>query len=63
MGDYHPYFDTTPDYLHIGKRAKGVAGNGGKLSDNYYLVIGDNGGCDGGCDGCCGWQPLGSELS
>ena len=31
-------------------------GNNGELSDNFYLVIGDNGGCDGGCGGCCGWQ-------
>jgi len=35
-----------------------LAGNPGKKSDNYYLVIGDNGGCAGGCDGCGGWQRL-----
>lgn len=34
------------------------AGNPGSKSDNYYLVIGDNGGCAGGCEGCCEWQPL-----
>lgn len=56
MGEYHPYFDTSPDYLNISARAAGVKGNPGKLSDNYYLVIGDNGGCAGGCDGCCDWQ-------
>lgn len=56
MGEYHPHFDTTPDYLDIAASAKGVRGNDGDLSDNYYLVIGDNGGCAGGCDGCCGWQ-------
>lgn len=56
MGEYHPYFDTTPDYLNIAAGAAGVKGNPGKKSDNYYLVIGDNGGCAGGCNGCCGWQ-------
>ncbi|CAE7610816.1 unnamed protein product, partial [Symbiodinium natans] len=56
MGEYHPHFDTTPDYLDIAASARGVRGNDGELSDNYYLVIGDNGGCAGGCDGCCGWQ-------
>ncbi|CAE7036041.1 unnamed protein product, partial [Symbiodinium sp. CCMP2456] len=56
MGEYHPHFDTTPDYLDIAASARGVRGNDGDLSDNYYLVIGDNGGCAGGCDGCCGWQ-------
>lgn len=34
MGDYHPYFDTTPDYLHIAKRAKGVAGIDEKSSSS-----------------------------
>ncbi|CAE7876282.1 hypothetical protein AK812_SmicGene44053 [Symbiodinium microadriaticum] len=56
MGEYHPHFDTTPDYLDIAASARGVRGNDGELSDNYYLVIGDNGGSAGGCDGCCGWQ-------
>jgi len=56
MGTYHPHFDTTPDYLNISARARGIRGNGGNISDNFYLVIGDSGGCDGGCSGCCGWQ-------
>mmetsp|Transcript_30998 Transcript_30998/g.55507 ORF Transcript_30998/g.55507 Transcript_30998/m.55507 type:complete len:495 (-) Transcript_30998:118-1602(-) len=38
---YHPHFDTSPDYLSIATRARGVNGNSGHKSDNYYLVIGD----------------------
>ncbi|CAJ1364598.1 unnamed protein product [Effrenium voratum] len=56
MGQYNPHFDTTPDYLNIAATAAGVKGNPGSISDNYYLVIGDGGGCDGGCDGCCDYQ-------
>uniref|UniRef100_A0A7S0G0S4 Calcineurin-like phosphoesterase domain-containing protein n=1 Tax=Pyrodinium bahamense TaxID=73915 RepID=A0A7S0G0S4_9DINO len=48
---YFPHFDTSPDYLNIGSGARGVAGNGGRPSDNYYLVIGDYGAC-GGNDEC-----------
>eukprot|EP00931_Biecheleriopsis_adriatica_P068920 TRINITY_DN4281_c0_g1_i2.p1 TRINITY_DN4281_c0_g1~~TRINITY_DN4281_c0_g1_i2.p1 ORF type:complete len:619 (+),score=89.40 TRINITY_DN4281_c0_g1_i2:160-2016(+) len=55
MGTYWPHFDTTPDYLDIAARARGVRSNGGSLSDNFYLVIGDNGGC-GGCSECCSTQ-------
>jgi len=56
MDEYHPYFDTTPDYLNIAAGAAGLGGNPGSKSDNYYLVVGDNGGCAGGCEGCCEWQ-------
>eukprot|EP00405_Crypthecodinium_cohnii_P017363 CAMPEP_0206449624 /NCGR_PEP_ID=MMETSP0324_2-20121206/18209_1 /ASSEMBLY_ACC=CAM_ASM_000836 /TAXON_ID=2866 /ORGANISM="Crypthecodinium cohnii, Strain Seligo" /LENGTH=523 /DNA_ID=CAMNT_0053919055 /DNA_START=57 /DNA_END=1628 /DNA_ORIENTATION=- len=49
---YYPHFDTTPDYLNIAAEAKGVRGNHGKISDNFYLVIADQGGADGGCNGC-----------
>jgi len=49
---YHPHFDTTPDYLGIAHTAKGIRGNPGKVSDNYYLVIGDWGGARYGCDTC-----------
>lgn len=51
---YHPHFDTSPDYLNIAARARGVSGHPGQLSDNYYLVIGDWGGCGFGC--CCRLQ-------
>lgn len=51
---YYPHFDTSPDYLNIAARAKGVSGHPGVLSDNYYLVIGDWGGCGFGC--CCELQ-------
>lgn len=54
--DYYPHFDTSADYLNIGSRVKGVGRNGGSLEDNYYLVIGDQGGCDGGCGDCCTMQ-------
>ncbi|CAE8737810.1 unnamed protein product [Polarella glacialis] len=50
---YHPHFNTEPDYLDIASRARGVKGNAGQLADNYYLVVGDQGGCSGGCDSCC----------
>jgi len=51
---YFPHFDTSPDYLGIAARAKGVSGHAGNLSDNYYLVLGDWGGCGFGC--CCEMQ-------
>lgn len=51
---YYPHFDISPDYLRIADRAKGVSGHPGELSDNYYLVIGDHGGCGHGC--CCEMQ-------
>jgi hypothetical protein len=53
---YHPHFDTTPDYLDIAGRAAGVNGNPGTMSDNFYLVLADAGGCDGGCSTCCETQ-------
>mmetsp|Transcript_32324 Transcript_32324/g.58681 ORF Transcript_32324/g.58681 Transcript_32324/m.58681 type:complete len:563 (-) Transcript_32324:124-1812(-) len=56
MGTYYPHFDTSPDYLNISARAKGLGGNGGNLSDNFYLVVGDSGGCAGGCGDCCKMQ-------
>jgi len=49
---YHPHFDTSPDYLDIAAEARGVRGNPGSISDNYYLVIGDWGGAKYGCEGC-----------
>jgi len=49
---YYPHFDTTPDYLGIAHTAKGIRGNPGSVSDNYYLVIGDWGGAEYGCEGC-----------
>ena len=27
MGEYHPHFDTTPDYLNIAASARGVRGS------------------------------------
>eukprot|EP00930_Biecheleria_cincta_P017348 TRINITY_DN1381_c0_g1_i3.p1 TRINITY_DN1381_c0_g1~~TRINITY_DN1381_c0_g1_i3.p1 ORF type:complete len:575 (+),score=66.33 TRINITY_DN1381_c0_g1_i3:93-1727(+) len=56
MEEYNAHFDISPDYLNISSRARGVGGNTGKLSDNFYLVIGDNGGCAGGCGDCCSTQ-------
>jgi len=53
---YYPHFDTTPDYLNIAHSVRGVDGNSGSVSDNFYLVIGDQGGADGGCPHCGGWQ-------
>lgn len=53
---FYPHFDVSPDYLHIGSRAAGINGNPGSVSDNYYLVISDAGGCSGGCGGCCDTQ-------
>eukprot|EP00928_Gymnodinium_smaydae_P043547 TRINITY_DN2914_c2_g1_i1.p1 TRINITY_DN2914_c2_g1~~TRINITY_DN2914_c2_g1_i1.p1 ORF type:complete len:507 (-),score=77.65 TRINITY_DN2914_c2_g1_i1:64-1533(-) len=54
--EYHPHFDTTPDYLDIGSRVKGVGDAGGSLADNFYVVLGDSGGCAGGCPQCCEMQ-------
>jgi len=52
---HYPHFDTTPDYLGIGAKARGVeGGTEGSASDNFYLVLGDWGGCGHGC--CCGMQ-------
>jgi len=53
---YYPHFDTTSDHLHIADTAAGVRWNAGSVSDNFYLVIGDQGGCAGGCDDCCSMQ-------
>jgi len=53
---YHPHFDTTPDHLNIAARARGVRGNPGRPSDNFYIVLADGGGCDGGCPKCCAMQ-------
>jgi len=53
---FHPHFDTSPDYLNIAARASGVRGNPGRLSDNFYLVVADQGACGGGAAGCCAMQ-------
>lgn len=56
MEEYNAHFDTSPDHLNISSRARGVEGNDGELSDNFYLVVGDTGGCAGGCEHCCSTQ-------
>lgn len=54
---YNPHFDTTPDYLNITSRVRGI-GSGGAFSDNYYLVLGDAGGCSSGVPGMCARQKV-----
>lgn len=61
--NYYPHFDTTPDYLNIAARASGVRGKSGRLSDNYYIVIGDWGGCSTGDAGICARQKAVATLA
>lgn len=60
---YYPHFDTTPDYLNISAMVRGVNGNDGTLSDNYYIVIGDWGGCSSGDPGMCARQKAVAALA
>lgn len=60
---YYPHFDTSPDYLNISAYAAGVSGNAGTLSDNYYIVIGDWGGCSSGDPGMCARQQAVARLA
>ena len=39
MGEYHPHFDTTPDYLDIAASARGVRGTPSRLRDFERLAL------------------------
>lgn len=56
ISQYNAKFDTTPDYLNIAARAAGLNGNAGSIADNYYMVLGDIGGCGDSCLQCCEMQ-------
>ena len=55
--EHNLHFDTTPDYLNIGARVSVH-----DVADNFYLVMGDQGGC-GGCGACCDMQKKVARLA
>lgn len=63
LGPYNSHFDTTPDYLNIAGRASGIQGRPGSPSDNFYIVIGDAGGCGTGVQELCDRQKAVAALA